>query len=178
MPPAEYSAGGIAYWTDAQLQARLDDRRFLVQDAPIIWHPRRATGGTYTYTLAAADAVGWLEAGSASGTAPNPGTIVDGLGSAVGGWTISRDGWITFSSDRQGHIFFLNAWSYDLYAAAADVLEQWASAAKLTPSHFKTEDQEFDLGSQIERLGEVAKSYRERELAISVPAERSDTLGC
>jgi hypothetical protein len=171
---AEYTVGGSAYWTNAQLQAALDDRRALIWEAELCWIPQTVVGGSVVYKRAEVPGLaGRLEAGTAPGTATNVGTVIDAQGSAVAGWSIATDGVVTFTNDQLGSARLLSAYSYDLYAAAADVLERWASHAS-REFDFETEDQSFKRSQKAQGLREAAVSFRARAGLTTIPIEQTD----
>jgi hypothetical protein len=162
---AEYTDGaGTAYWTSSQLTAALANRRWLTFEEPITYYANTGTSGTAQYLRARVDAPGRFE----SGTAGVGGTIIDSLGATVSGYTLDTDGWLLFTADQRGSVRYLTAWSYDVYAAAADVLEAWASNVKL---HFdaETDQQRFDRSQKFKLLMEQASQYRRKQVIHAVP---------
>jgi len=151
---ADYSLDGTNYWTDAQLQERLDERRALTVEQDLLWIQQTGAGTAY-YQMASVSTPGDIEAGTAGGT------IIDSEGGTITGWTADRDGLISFAADTGGSAYSFTGYSYDLYAAAADVLENYA-AAVADQFNFSTDDQSFDRSQKHEQLLRSAERYRAR----------------
>lgn len=175
---AQYTAAGSSWWTDAQLQAALDDRRRLYQRGLIDFYTDVvAPSGSAAYTRGVIGVQGKLEPGTAAGgTANNVGTIVDSQGSTITGWTIHDDGHVIFTANQGGSARYFNGYAYDLYAAAADVLEAWASTVK-TRFDFSTDDQSFDRSQAHKMLLEQAHEYRGKQIMDTVPMKVSGLIG-
>lgn len=116
----DYTVGDVTYWRDADIQEVLDRHVDYLVEMPLKWVTTTDTGGTTRYKIAQSP-YGYLE-GTTSGTAyfyitETGGSIISGSG-----YTPNYDqGRITFTSDQGGTAYFLTAYSYDVYAAAADI---------------------------------------------------------
>jgi len=77
-----------------------------------------------------------------------------------------------FVASRQPPVF-LTGRQYDLYAAAADLLETWLAELKLT-FDFSVEGQSFSKKNQIDNITALAQSYRARSQPIIIPTHRGD----
>ena len=122
----DYIAGATAYWTDDQIQAALDRTRAEVLDEPLSTVPTVNSGGTVEYTIYQSQ---WrnLEA-TTGGTAIH--YLRDGTGARVGTALFTADytaGRYTFAASTGGSTLYLNARTYDLYGAAADIWRQKAA---------------------------------------------------
>lgn len=121
---AEYTAGTITYWTDDHLQTILDSHVTRLINSPLVWMPQTIGGGTVTYLTARADYTD-LEEGPA-GTATNSRYVIrDSTGAAVGTANYTpdyRNGEVTFTSNQAGTAYYVTGYSYDVCAAAVEVL--------------------------------------------------------
>lgn len=169
---AEYTLGATTYFSDEHMQEYLDAHRRDLWDVPAQAVPRRIGGGSvvyYDYLVGAEN----LEA-------TNAGTAVflvrDGLGATLGTATYTVDyqrGAMTFTADTGGSARYVDARAYDLYGAAADVLEAWAAREKLS-FDAQTEDQRFTRSQKHKQLLTMAAEYRRRAGATTVLTVRSD----
>lgn len=115
---AQYTSGTITYWSDQHIQDVLDRFYTRIIDASLTFQAENLNG-TVNYLIAI---TGWqnLESGTARFV------IKDGTFNTVGTANYSADynaGVITFSSNQSGSALYLNAYSYDIYAAAVEILE-------------------------------------------------------
>jgi hypothetical protein len=120
---ADYTAGAVTYFSDDHIQEILDSNAALLIDTPLDWRPQTIGGGTVSYQIAQAAYRDLEEA--ASGTARW--IVRTGTGDAVGTANYSTDyraGRLTFTADQGGSAYFLTAYTYDVYQAAADVWRQ------------------------------------------------------
>lgn len=148
----EFTIAGESYWSDAHLSEALDNHRAYVDAQEVEWHPQNV-GGTVTYTVAA------LNVGDALD--PSSGTMRDASGGTVGGWTLSRDGWVTFATNQAGATRTYTGWAYDLNAAAAEVCDSWAAALK-GKIDVTTDDQSLKLSQKVTNLQALAKQFRSK----------------
>jgi hypothetical protein len=84
-------------------------------------------------------------------------------------------GKITFTSTAPGQIppVFITGKVYDIYATAADLLEFW-SASYVLRYTFASDGQTFNIGQITTQLTALAKTYRNKAQARTVPIVRSD----
>jgi len=124
---ADFTVGSSTFFSDDQLQTTLDRYATPVREEPLDSYPV-TTGGT----------VNWLEYQSSNrffedtsgGTARF--IVKDSTGSVQGTANWSADyekGIVTFGTNQGGTIYNLTGYSYDVYAAAADVWYQKAAHA-------------------------------------------------
>ena len=119
----EYTAGDNVYWLDDHIQDVLDRHAEYLIDYPLQWQPSTNASGVLAYKVAQS-AYGYLE-GLPSGTARF--YVNTAAGSVVGTANYSvnyNQGRITFTSDQGGTAYYLSAYSYDVYTAAADIWRQ------------------------------------------------------
>lgn len=147
----EYTAGDSTYWSDTQLQACLDAHRKLLDFQPVEWAPSKIGGGSVEYTRAYVGGNLSLE--------PNAGTVQDGQGGTVSGWTLDGDGWMHFTADQAGSARYYTGYAYNIKAAAADVCTAWASALK-TQVDVTSDDQSLKLSQKRTSLLEMAREFR------------------
>jgi hypothetical protein len=123
---ADYTVGATAYWTDDQIQAALDRTRADVMDEPLSTVSTVNSGGTVEYTIYQSM---WRNLETTTG-----GTAIhylrDGTGARVGTALFTADydrGRYTFAASTGGSTLYLNARTYDLWGAAADIWRQKAA---------------------------------------------------
>ena len=120
---AEYTIGALSFWTDNNLQDTLDSNGQYLQSTPLDWQPTTIGGGTIAYYNAALGIRDCEEA--SSGTARW--IIRDSVGAEIGtaNYTVDyRAGRVLFSVDQTGSAYYLTAYTYDIYAAAADLWQE------------------------------------------------------
>lgn len=123
---ADYTLAGVSYWSDAQLQDRLDARCTLIEGGALSWLTDTVGAGAREYHRAKA---GWRDLEEA-----DSGTIYwavkDSLGATQGTADYTADyvrGELRFAADQAGTVYYLWGRSYDLYGAAADVWQEKAA---------------------------------------------------
>lgn len=175
---AQYTANGTTYWTDAQLQQRLDARRSYVSGAPLEMVAEPVTGGSgaVQFKRARVCVPGRVAAGTTTAGTAASWTLQSAAGVVPSGTAVvEQDGWVTFTTDQAGAALEFYGWTYDVYGAAADAVSAWASAVK-TAYDFKTDDQEFNRSKMVKQLRERAQDlYRLAAPAaavINVPEDR------
>ncbi len=72
---------------------------------------------------------------------------------------------------------FLVGKTYDPYRSAADLADQWASKVALSYNVAAGQSANLMRSQMFAQLQALAKSLRARSRTMSMPAERSDTLG-
>lgn len=163
-------AGGAAVFDDQAVQDALDERAARVHLEPLRPAPSR-TGQTREHVAAWGDWEDGERLEDAAGAVLTPASV-DRIG---GRWTFA------------GHTpaCFLTGTTYDRYAAAADLLEQWAALAKLRVTA-STGTKRVELSRQLPALLELAGTYRAKarpttarqvraDLADDVATERDDS---
>ena len=165
--------GTATYWSDDQVQTRLDRYRHVVRDAELEYETTYAlTGdGSTSYLVAmlpdanSIDKSGWavfLE--SEAGTVlASPFRVYSSLGSAIGTSSYSVDymaGRVTFGADQAGSVWLGYARSYNVYLAAADI---WREKAAMYAKgfDFKVEDHQIKGSQPYKQMLEMAEYYEE-----------------
>lgn len=157
---AEYTLGTASYWDDNQIEQVLDRHRQDLVRHKLMREPNYIGGGSVVYTRLRS-AYGFLET-AASGTAVF--VIEDSVGDNRGTATFTADyqlGIFDFSDDTGGTALYLTARSYDIYGAAAEVLEQWASR-EARCFDFSTDGQSFSVTQKVQGLRDQARLLRKR----------------
>lgn len=159
---AEYTAGGLSYWSDDDLQDNLDRHATFFVDAPLTWQQQTVAGGTLVHYVAQAP---YRDLEEAPGTANTSRLVVrDGAGAAVGtaDYTVDyRAGRVTFTSDRAGTAYYLTGYTYDVFVAAADVwLERLAHFQDWYD--FGADNQRFSRSQAWEHAEKAEKLMRSR----------------
>lgn len=117
-----YTVNYKDYWTNDQIQSRLDSNATFLVDSPLFWRPQTLTGSDVNYLIADSLYRDFEELGSGE----SRWVIRDSTGAviATSGYSVDyRQGRVTFTTDQEGTNYYLTAYSYDVYAAAANV---WA----------------------------------------------------
>lgn len=155
---AEYTVGEDCYWADVHIQNILDSNRSLIIDSPLTWRPQSIGGSTVTYQIAQAGYRDFEEA--ASGTARW--IVRDATGAEIGTANYTADyrsGQLNFTADQGGTAYYLTAYTYDVYAAAADLWgERLAHFADWY--RFAADNQEFDRGQAFEHACKMEELLR------------------
>lgn len=153
---AEYTAGTASFWDDNQIEQVLDRHRIDLMRHKLMSEPTYTGGGSVVYTRQRA-AYGFLEQGTAL-------YIEDSIGDDRGTATYSADyalGVFEFTTDQAGTALYLTARSYDVYAAAGELLDAWASA-EARAFDFSTDGQSFARSQKAAGLRAQASAMRKR----------------
>jgi hypothetical protein len=165
---AEYTLGTVTYWSDTQIQSLLDAHRRETTYEPLQAVSTQAVGSaTYTLYLVGAQNI-------ESGTAVF--AIQDGAGSAIGTASYSADyalGQVTFTSNQAGSSRYISYRNYDVYAASADLLTQWA-AREARAFDYSGDGQSLKRSQKFTQLKEMADEYRAKAWVVTVGVHRSD----
>lgn len=149
---ADMSFGGVAYWTDDQIQAMLDRTQARRYARDLIYLDDSETD----YRLPASSA--WVErAGSASGW-----QLYSSAGSAVGtaDYSVNYDaGIITFPTAQNGAGYILDYREYELYAVVADVWQQKASYYA-TQVNWSSDNMRVEASKKADQCLAMANKYR------------------
>lgn len=81
----------------------------------------------------------------------------------------------TFAANQDPPVYIVGK-SYDLYAAAADLLEAWAAREKLA-FDMDADGARFDRSQKMKALLELAAQYRRQQRPIIVQQVRNDVVG-
>jgi hypothetical protein len=170
---------GTADVSDAEVNQALANNRIFHDQVRVEFRPYTNTGGTTTYVRGYVKPWGLFDPTITAGstTALTGGTVANGTGGTnTGNWTLAQDGHIDFSTNQQGTVLYFSGYSYDKYAAAAQVLDDFAANKALHYS-FKADDQSFNTNEQIKNLRELADHYRSRALPKAAKIHRVDQHG-
>jgi hypothetical protein len=157
---AEYTLGTASFWDDNQVEQLLDRHRQDLVRHKLVREPSYIGGGSVVYTRLRS-AYGFLET-PASGTAVF--FIEDSVGDNRGTSTYAADymlGIFDFNDDTGGTALYLTARSYDIYGAAAELLEDW-SAREARCFDFSADGQSFNVQQKAQSLREQARMLRKR----------------
>lgn len=125
---ADYTLAGVAYWTDTQLQTELDKQQQQwfherLDSQPVL------IDGTYTYyDYCVPD---YMLGGLEENAAASGWCVRDSAGGSVNASSYSvnyQARRVTFSANQQGSVYYLDARTYNVNAAAAAVWRMKASA--------------------------------------------------
>lgn len=122
---AEYSVGTANFWDADHVEQLLDDHRSDIYRHSLtpITEYRSGTAAYYTYASGATE---WET--TTGGTSIF--FVQDSAGSNVSTASYTPDyqrGNITFTTDQSGSAYYVTGRVYDIYAAGASLLEQWAA---------------------------------------------------
>lgn len=154
---SDYTISFTEYWSDDQLQAILDRNRINLREVALTPHPLLSAGGSYVYNDYQANC-GWLE-NTLGGTSRF--IVTDGMGSSIGTALWSADyetGLVTFVNNQAGSARAITGFSYDLYAAAADVWQQKA-AAYAAAVDFSTDNHSIKRSHIVTTCERMAQRY-------------------
>ena len=166
---ADYTLAGVGYWSDDQLQDRLDARCSLIEGAALTWLPDTVGGGVQAYHR--------CKQGYRDLETAESGTIYwairDSLGALQGtaGYTADYGrGEVRFTADQGGTAYYLTARSYDVYGAAADV---WTEKASYYSDwyEYQSEGQKFARQQAYEHAVKTKDEIAKKAGANTGPSE-------
>lgn len=147
-----FDTGGTPVFTDDQIQTALDVRRTDVRYAALRPLPTFQANGNIVYLDFYSDIAPWEDDYQLQDlsytTITASVTLYEPL---VGHWA--------FATQPNGVAVRITGKVYDLYGAAADLLEQWAATLKLG-FDFSSDDQRFRMDQQGTMIIETAARYR------------------
>ena len=169
---ADYSVGGVTYWTDARIQDIADRHSqdfYRVQVAPQLEY----SGGAVVYKRYYLPIEGDLESGTAF--------ICENVaGSAIGTALYTLDQLrrvVTFTSDTKGESYFFTGRRVDMNAAASNI---WRNKANYYANKFdfSTDNHSVKYSQVAAQCLAMAERYSDMSSASGVSAElfRSDSL--
>jgi len=160
-------AGSSPTFSVQELQDALDRRRRPVRYQELVTQETIGPGGIVTYLDYYSERGDW-EANE---------QLVDGGYNPVTPATADRNGghW-TFATSQVPPVLITGA-CYDVYGAAADVLEEWAAKEKLA-FDFSSDGQSFSRSQKARALTDLSQLYRRKQWPRTVRMERSDMGGC
>jgi hypothetical protein len=162
----QYEVDGTKFWSDDDLLGLIGRNvcaRLLQAQIDLI--PTMVEGGV-KYVDGRAPVAGTLDVESATVTAWN-GVALSGT------FTLHDDGRIEFTDNQVSALPVINGLCYDLNAAAASVLTEWASALKLGYD-IASGDSKLPRSQRHAMLLEQAEAFRSRAVVGSVTMTRSD----
>lgn len=164
--PTQYEVDGRAFWSDNELLTLIGQNvsARLVQ-AEITLMPT-LDDGALVYVNGRAPVAGTLDVESATVTAWN-GTEISGT------YTLHDDGRIEFTANQVTALPVITGLCFDLNAAAATVMTEWASALKLGYD-IQSGDSKLPRSQRHAMLLEQAEAFRSRAVIGSVQMGRSD----
>jgi hypothetical protein len=158
-------AGTSQIWSDNQIQDVLDESRIDVINGDL--RPRATFSGTTIQYLDYFSNYGSWEDGMVLKQYLTVVVTPSAIEPIVGHFTFSAN---TFPP------VFVTGKNYDIYRAAADILERWA--AKWTLSYdMSVGGQTFRRGQAADALQKLAKTYRMKQRPSSIYMRRGDLTG-
>lgn len=159
------TAGADQVFTDQQIQDTLDTRRRRADAQYLSPVSSVAAGGSVSYLTYFADTGYWeddvlIQNGSYEFLAD----LVDTADLLTGQWV--------FTASQTGPVM-LTGKTYDIYAAAADMLEMWLAKIKLDYD-FLSSGRTFKRSQQIDGLERLIRTYRGRSWITTSHMIRTD----
>jgi hypothetical protein len=170
---AEYTVNGSAYWTDDQLEDVLDRHVKVIRYEQLTPYEIVEAGGSVSY-YDYQSKHRFFESTS-GGTARF--IVRDSAGSVVGTASYTPDypyGLVKFSATTGGLSYYLDGYSYDMNAAAADVWQQKA-AHYVTAYDVSTDNHNLRRSQIIQNCLVMSKEFASGARVYSVTVERGDT---
>jgi hypothetical protein len=160
--------------SDGDVLAALAANRVRETSVPIEWE-RVIVAGDSIFTRGRFRTWGLVEPVTQATAAANLTTITLGDGTAASGnYTMQQDGSVVFATDQApATSLLLSAYSYDVHAACADVVDQLAALC-VGDYDVKLGDQSFSRSQGVAALREFAASFRRRALPARVELVRAD----
>lgn len=168
---AQYTVGTLSYWDNDDLQDVLDRHATWVVEDALTWIPQNI-GGTSQYFTAQSRFRDFEEA--ESGTARWQVRQTNGTAEGTANYTADYvRGRVTWSADQGGTTYMIAAaYSYDLYAAAVDVLEHKLAYVDLWYD-FEADNQTFSRSQVQESLQGLIATYK-RKAGSNLPNKFGD----
>jgi hypothetical protein len=165
---AEYQVGAVTYFTDDQVQDLLDACRGELWQQPLTAEETWQPGGT-TETTRFRLSLAPVESGANF-------SVVDRLGNVISSGDYTLDpvqGLVTFATEPASTDLYVRAVAFDVYAAAANLLDQWAGALAV---HGFTVEQGTKLNrrERQESLRDASRQLRRRAWPRRVRIRRAD----
>ena len=176
---ADYSIAGSSgttyYWSDDQLQQIFDINRRDVYFEQLQIFPSQGVGGTLLYNDYRSR-FGFFEETTG-------GTVIfylqDSTGANVGTTNYTPDyrrGQFTFGTTQAGSVYYATGRSYDMHAAAADVLTRKASHLAPTSFDFSTDNHSIIRSQAYLHCVEMSRYFQgmSADAIQTIPMFRSD----
>lgn len=165
--------GGTAVFSDDVVQRHLDAHRYDIYREQLMAFPTHIGGGSVSYFE--------YRSRHADFEATSAGTAIffveDGTGANVGtaAWASMdyQSGILNLTTNYAGTILYLTGRSYDLYGAAADLLDDWAQKVSLQ-FDFSSDQQSFSRSQKQEMLKKAAEGYRRKARPRTASQGRAD----
>ncbi len=157
-----------ATWTEQQVQDQLDRRRTDVRYAPLDPRPSFQAGGVLNYTDYYAADTDWEDGATLVNTdwsVIDPATYTQD--SIVGHWVFA------LPAPGQMPPVRVVGYTYDVWAAAADLLEQWAASFALS-FDFTADTASYKVSQKLAQLTQMAALYRQKQKPGAVALIQSD----
>lgn len=155
----QYTIGGVTYWTDDQLEAVLDRNAAFLVDHPLVWRPQNIGGGTVTYVVAEGQYKN-LETAD-SGTARWAVRDSDGDIQGTAGYSVDYDNCrLTFSADQGGTAYYLTGYTFDVHAAAVEIIRDKMAYIDLWYD-FGADGAQYSRSQAMDNLRELANEHQE-----------------
>jgi hypothetical protein len=156
---ADFTLGTVTYWSDDQLQSRLDQYRMTSTHVELDFDPTYDAGAWRYYDYQIPVEVGtYLEEDATdSGWA-----LKDSQGNAAPAYAINyQASRITFAADTHGSVYFLNARSYDFNRTAAQI---WREKAGTIANAFdwSSDNHKISKSQQYEHYMAKAAEYDQK----------------
>ena len=157
--PSDYSLNGTTYWSDEDLQDKLDEARRQVIDVPLVQRPQYVSGAYVYKRYEIPRSVGNAVEGVASGSMVF--RVYDSGGVDVDEADYSfneNDLTLEFSVDTEGTDYYWDGFVYDLQAAAREI---WlAKAAHMHQAiDFQADGHRFDREAMYKHCIEMAEFH-------------------
>lgn len=160
-------AGADQVFTDDEIQDALDRHRLNVHYLSLTPQETRALG----------EATAYYDYYAVFGDWEDGPTVVDCNYDEISSEDYTFEpivGHWTFTESKTPPVY-ATGWVYDVYAAAADLLEAWAAREKLAYD-FTSEGQSLRRSQKAQALQELARTYRRQQRPMSVGMVRSDVV--
>jgi hypothetical protein len=155
---AQYTAGATTYWTDDHLEDVLDRHQTWVVEHNLTWRPELQADGATDYLTAIAQYRNLEEAESGSTRWQVRQTT--GATESTANYTADyANGRITWSSDQGGTAYMLTGYSFDVYAAAVEVLRHKLAYIDLW-YNFSDNNQSFSRSQAKDNIQALINEYQ------------------
>ena len=171
---ADYTAGTVTYWSDAEVERILDRQRQDFYRAEASGQIEYIGGGTTQYKIY------YLPPGLTNIEETTAGTSIftiedaDGDKQGTADWTMDYDrGVITFGADHGGTAYFCTGRTYNINAAASDIWTQKAANAAMG-FDFTTDNHSVKRSQVVAQYREMAQYYSSLSGPASIQMYRED----
>lgn len=173
--PADYVVAGVTRFSDDHIVDYLDRNRLDLYDEPLRPVRQTGVGGTAVWQVFHSQ-YGDFEATS-GGTAVFVVRQATGTVDGTADWSADYTrGVVTFTQNQAGTAHYLTGRSYDLYGAAADLLDDAARYEKLS-FDIRTDNDSLARSQKVTLLTQLAADYRAKQRPKSITVRRGDLHG-